>query len=90
MNGILAGYRKLKELVGDVHIFVKEDQYTLLGVSKVGCKDRSKIVDRVLEEVYKHGDEFLLTVLIMDGEAYKKLKGDLGREVSEEELVQAN
>lgn len=86
MNGILAGYKKLKEIVGEVHAFVHEDQYTLVAVGGAGCKQRSKIVDSVLDEVYKYGDEFLLTVLILDREAYERLKESLGREVSEGEL----
>ncbi|MEM3347907.1 MAG: hypothetical protein QXR57_06725 [Metallosphaera sp.] len=84
MNGIKAGYLKLKELVGDAWAFKQEDQYTLVGVNRVSCKEKTKIVDAVLNEVYKYGDEFYITVLLLSIESFERIKGSLGEDITNE------
>ncbi|AWR99151.1 hypothetical protein [Metallosphaera hakonensis] len=87
MDGIKAGLLKLKEITQDVKVFRFEDQYTLVGIAKVGCRDKSKIVDAVLDEVYKHGDEFNLTILLLTRDSFEKIKDSLGEDITERVLA---
>ncbi|BCS92697.1 hypothetical protein L3N51_02102 [Metallosphaera sp. J1] len=84
MDGITAGFLKLRELVGEARAFRLEDQYTLVGIREMGCKEKSKIVDLVLDEVYKYGDEFNLTILLLGSEGLERLKQSLGEDITQE------
>ncbi|MCY0861008.1 MAG: hypothetical protein OWQ52_01090 [Metallosphaera prunae] len=84
MDGITAGFLKLKELVGEARVFKLEDQYTMVGIRKLSCREKSKIVDQVLDEVYKYGDNFNLTILLLGEDGLENVKDGLGEDITQE------
>ena len=78
-RALRAGLEKFLQYVKEGGAFVDDDgNYYLIGVGKVDCKRNSKIVDEVLDEVYKYTDSINLTILIVPegvyGEIVSKLK----------------
>jgi hypothetical protein len=49
------------------------------GVGEVNCKRNSRIVDEVLDEVYKYTDNINLTVLIVPEGVYDEIVSKLKR-----------
>ncbi|MCH4816572.1 MAG: hypothetical protein QXY87_00175 [Saccharolobus sp.] len=73
-NAILTAYKKARELNkdGEVHLFKDESgAYYLIIVRTANCKEKSKLIDAIYDEVYKHTDEINLTILIMSRSSYK-------------------
>ncbi|QGA54739.1 hypothetical protein GFS03_09210 [Sulfolobus sp. E5-1-F] len=73
-NAILAAYKKAKELNndGEVHLFKDENgAYYLVIVRTANCKEKSKLIDAIYDEVYKYTNETNLIILIMSKSAYK-------------------
>lgn len=80
MEALKAGYNKLKEILGtnEVYLFRRDDEYYLVGIKQSSCSEKSKVIDRVLDEIYKYGNEFYVTILITSKENFEKLKDNLG------------
>jgi len=84
-DAIVAGAKKLSELInGEVEVYEgEEDEYYLIGISKVDCKTYSRIIDQVLNEIYKYTDSINVIILLMEEKAYKSYmeiyKGKLKR-----------
>lgn len=85
MDGLEAGYNKLKEILGtqEVYLFKREqnEEFYLVGIRETSCSQRSKIIDKVLDEIYKYGDEFFVTIIITSRENFEKLKDSLGTRI---------
>ncbi|ARM74915.1 hypothetical protein [Acidianus manzaensis] len=84
MEAIKAGYSKLKEIIDskEVYLFKGEDEeYYLVGIKETSCAEKSKIIDKVLDEIYKHGEEFFVTVIITSKENFEKIKDSLGTRI---------
>ncbi|MEM3515333.1 MAG: hypothetical protein QW281_01545 [Saccharolobus sp.] len=66
---ILAAYKKAKELNNDGDVYVFKDKhasYYLIIVKGASCKEKSKIINIIYDEVYKYTDEIDLIVFILD------------------------
>ncbi|AKA73769.1 hypothetical protein SULI_07440 [Saccharolobus solfataricus] len=73
-NVVLIAYNKARELNkdGEVHLFKdKSGAYYLIIVRTANCKEKSKLIDAIYDEVYKYTDEIELTILIMSKSTYK-------------------
>ncbi len=67
-------FKKAKEIVNDseIHVFRDSyDAYYMVIVRQASCKDKSKIIDKIYDEVYKTVDQIDLTIYIFTEEAYK-------------------
>jgi hypothetical protein len=80
-KGIYEGYKVLKQITGEAYVFENEDQYFLVGIEKASCKDKSKIIDKVLDKIYNYGNEFFVSVIITEKENFEKIKKELGKQV---------
>ncbi|AWR96435.1 hypothetical protein DFR86_01975 [Acidianus sulfidivorans JP7] len=84
MEAIKAGYNKLKEVAksNDVYLFKGEDdEYYLVAIKEASCSEKSKIIDKVLDEIYKYGNEFFVTIIITSKENFEKIKDTLGERI---------
>jgi hypothetical protein len=75
-----AGLEKFLQYVRKGGAFVDGDgNYYLIGVGEVNCKRNSRIVNEVLDEVYKYTDNINLTVLIVPEGVYDEIVSKLKR-----------
>ncbi|QKR00343.1 hypothetical protein GWK48_08120 [Metallosphaera tengchongensis] len=86
MDGITAGFMKFKELVKGARAFKMEDQVTFVGFMNASCSQKSKLVDAVLDEVYKYGESFNLTILVLSEDKSRELGSNLGDDITQELL----
>ncbi|WP_338600780.1 hypothetical protein V6M85_12645 [Sulfolobus tengchongensis] len=80
-NSIILAYRKAMELNGNnnVHLFKdSNDSYYLIIVRSASCKDKSKIIDLIYDEVYKNIEHTDLMILIMSEETYSRFANENG------------
>ena len=79
-KAIEEGFKKFSSLVKNPGLFVDEDgAYYFIGVGNVNCKENSRIVEAVLDEVYKYTDEANVTVLIVPESVYGEVTAKLKR-----------
>lgn len=79
-RAIEEGFKKFSELVDNAGLFIDEDgAYFLIGVGVPNCKNNSKIVEQVLNEIYKYTDEINVTILIVPENVYPEVTAKLKR-----------
>ncbi|MDT7861919.1 MAG: hypothetical protein RRA45_06870 [Saccharolobus sp.] len=74
-NVILAAYNKAKELNGNDKVYLFKDSYGayyMVIIRSLSCRDRSKIIDAIYDEIYKYTDQVDLTILFLTNETYKE------------------
>lgn len=79
-KAIEEGFKKFSELVEKPGLFVDDDgAYFLIGIGIPNCKNDSKIVDEVLNEIYKYTEEINVTILIVPESVYPEVTSKLRR-----------
>ena len=79
-RAIEEGFKKFSELVDNAGLFIDEDgAYFLIGVGVPNCKNNSRIVEQVLNEIYKYTDEINVTILIVPENVYPEVTAKLKR-----------
>ncbi len=75
------GYKELLKFVEEAYAFQNEEEYALVGIKASSCSEKSKIIDKVLDKIYKYGDQFYVSVIITDRENFEKIRHSLGKQL---------
>lgn len=74
---VMAGAKKAREKGNLVRLYVNEDGdfFLIVGI-RASCESRSKLLNEIYDEVYRHTDEANLLVIITDPSRMEEVKPD--------------